>query len=64
MPPGVIHCRDAGGRTPYIYRGAGRGYFDRRHSALGQSQTEVHTAHLSTKRTGHRPDGQIAISVR
>ena len=19
MPPGVIHCRDAGGRTPYIY---------------------------------------------
>ena len=26
MPPGVIHCRDAGGRTPYIYGGAGRGY--------------------------------------
>ena len=26
MPTGVIHCRDAGGRTPYIYRGAGRGY--------------------------------------
>ena len=26
MPPGVIHCRDAGGHTPYIYGGAGRGY--------------------------------------
>ena len=21
MPPGVIHCRDAGGHTPYIYGG-------------------------------------------
>ena len=29
MPPGVIHCRDAGGRTPYIYGGAGLGVADR-----------------------------------
>ena len=26
IPPGVIHCRDAGGHTPYRYGGAGRGY--------------------------------------
>ena len=29
MPPGVIHCRDAGGHTPYIYGRAGLGVADR-----------------------------------
>ena len=51
MPLGVIHCRDSGGRTPYIYGGADL-------AGCAGEKSNLHTNDLDPRRTRQ---GQVLL---
>ena len=51
MPLGVIHCRDSGGRTPYIYGGADL-------AGCAGEKSNLHTNALDPRRTRQ---GQVLL---